>query len=166
VLDVGCGTGACLAWLAQGVGASGQVIGIEPSPELLARARARVSNLRLQNVTLLQVGASQAKLMECADAALLCFTRDVPQSADALENIFAQCKAGARIVATGTQYLPRWAWPIPSIQRFTHRRYITARDTLGRPYRNLEIYLESFSVRRVFPWHSYLAQGVVPGRSN
>jgi ubiquinone/menaquinone biosynthesis C-methylase UbiE len=161
VLDVGCGTGACLAWMAQSVGPSGQVIGIEPSPDLLAHARARVARLRLDNVALLDTTASRAKLDAGADAALFCFTHDVLQPADALENIFNQCTPGARIVATGTQYLPKWAWPVPGIQRFTHRHYITARDTLDRPYRVLEAYLELFSARRVFPWHSYLARGVL-----
>lgn len=41
VLDVGCGTGAITVGIAEAVGPSGRVVGIDRDPTLLARARAR-----------------------------------------------------------------------------------------------------------------------------
>ncbi|MBA3823842.1 MAG: methyltransferase domain-containing protein [Ktedonobacterales bacterium] len=41
VLDIGCGTGDLALRLARRVGATGQVIGVDPSPEMIARARAK-----------------------------------------------------------------------------------------------------------------------------
>src|SRR5271167_614428 len=41
VLDVGCGTGLSLIMLETMVGPEGSIVGIEQSPEMLARARAR-----------------------------------------------------------------------------------------------------------------------------
>ncbi|MGL4573640.1 MAG: class I SAM-dependent methyltransferase [Burkholderiaceae bacterium] len=164
VLDAGCGTGACLPELARRVGAGGLVVGIEPSKPLLDQARARAG--MLSNVQLVQTTAQQASFAASIprpfDAVLFCYTHDLQQSEEALHNLLSFCRPGARVVATGTQILPFWAWPIPQIQRFTHRHYITARDTMDRPYRILERMLSQFEARRVFPWHSYLAVGIKP----
>src|SRR5690242_1874289 len=43
VLDVGCGTGLSFQGLLRRVGPQGRVVGIEPSPEMLALARQRIA---------------------------------------------------------------------------------------------------------------------------
>ena len=45
VLDIGCGCGASTIELAQRVGASGRVVGVDISEAMLERARARTSRL-------------------------------------------------------------------------------------------------------------------------
>lgn len=164
VLDVGCGTGACLPALAQQVAPQGLALGLEPSEHLLERARQRVGgipNVRLMQCAAEQMNGSMLALTHPVDAVLFCYTHDVLQSIAALQKLFAKCKAGARVVAVGTQLLPRWAWPVPQIQRFTHRHYITARDSMNLPYGVLSQFLEGFQSQRVFPWHSYMATGTL-----
>ncbi|MDJ0949106.1 MAG: methyltransferase domain-containing protein [Alphaproteobacteria bacterium] len=51
VLDVGCGTGASALPAAAAVGPDGRVIGIDLAENMLARARAKASARRLDNVT-------------------------------------------------------------------------------------------------------------------
>ena len=53
VLDVGCGTGLSLSLLRDAVGPNGTVVGVDLSPMMLARARARVAAHGWGNVHLL-----------------------------------------------------------------------------------------------------------------
>lgn len=63
VLDVGCGTGLFLPALAQAVGASGLVVGLDHAPALIEEARHRIKRLGIEtNIRL-----------ECGDAASLPF---------------------------------------------------------------------------------------------
>jgi ubiquinone/menaquinone biosynthesis C-methylase UbiE len=159
-LDIGCGTGACLAALSHAVGLHGTVIGIEPSFELLAQARARVARLGLANVQLIGASAESAALAPHAtDAALFCYTHDVLQTQAALDNVFAALRTGAQVAACGTQLLPRWCFPLPHYQKFTHRHYIVAQSSMGQPCASLALRLDGFTSARVFPWHSYVASG-------
>ena len=47
VLDVGCGTGTLIIEAARRIGRAGRAAGIDPSPEQIARARAKASRRRL-----------------------------------------------------------------------------------------------------------------------
>lgn len=62
VLDIGCGTGADLARLAQYVGSSGRVIGLDHDNNLVKEARATVKTLSLDNAFIVQGKAEQMSL--------------------------------------------------------------------------------------------------------
>src|ERR1700722_6807400 len=51
VLDVGCGTGLSFPHLEHYVGPQGAIIGVEQSPDMIARARARADDRGWTNVT-------------------------------------------------------------------------------------------------------------------
>src|SRR5260370_42369414 len=57
VLEVGCGTGAATVPLAEVVGDTGEVVGIDISEPMLAAARERISHSGLSNITLLRADA-------------------------------------------------------------------------------------------------------------
>jgi len=59
VLDIGSGVGDVAMLAAKLVGPSGEVVGVERDAGTLARARARVAEARLQNVTFIQSDVSQ-----------------------------------------------------------------------------------------------------------
>src|SRR5215470_19959190 len=48
VLDVGCGTGRLAQWIAERVGTTGVVAGIDPLEERIQIARARVGSVRFE----------------------------------------------------------------------------------------------------------------------
>jgi SAM-dependent methyltransferase len=111
VLDVGCGTGLSFGPLLKRLGPQGHVVGIEPSPEMLALARQRIAVHGWRGVTLLQAGAADAPLQGLADAAMFHFTHDVLRDPDALDHVLAHLRPGGRVVAAGLQWAPPWMLP-------------------------------------------------------
>ena len=115
VVDFGCGTGLSLPLLRAAVGASGRVVGVEQSPEMLERARQRVAAQRWRNVELICAPAESLSLDVAAawrgkaDAALFHFTHDLLQRPEAVESALGHLRRGARVVATGLRWAPRWA---------------------------------------------------------
>lgn len=62
VLDIGCGCGDTSLDLAKAVSPGGQVLGVDVSAPMLARADARAAEMKLQNVRFAEGDASSAKL--------------------------------------------------------------------------------------------------------
>jgi ubiquinone/menaquinone biosynthesis C-methylase UbiE len=85
VLDVPCGTGANFPFLNLGVGRSGQIVGCDYSPGMLARARAKIE----------KAGWDHVKLVE-TDARLI--TRD----------LLGTLKIDAVICTLGMSVMPDW----------------------------------------------------------
>jgi ubiquinone/menaquinone biosynthesis C-methylase UbiE len=160
VLDAGCGTGWCLPHLARRVGPEGDVIGFDPSPEMLGVARTRVDGGRVQ---LLRATAQDVRLPRPPDAILFSYTHDVIQSVEALRNLFAQSKPGARVAATSTKLYARWLFPANWYLRITHRAYITNFESFDAPWRVLQAMLDDFRVSTSSFTQHYVATGRVRG---
>jgi SAM-dependent methyltransferase len=105
ILDVGCGTGRNFDQIQQRIGPTGRLIGVEQSPEMLARAQALVERRGWTNVELICAGAEEAAIPVVADAAILCAVHDVMRSPGALAHVLEHVREGGRLVAGG----PKWA---------------------------------------------------------
>ena len=70
VMDLGSGVGDVAMLAARLVGPSGEVVGIERDPRLIARARARVAEAGLHNVSFIQSDVSQVTDSTPFDAAV------------------------------------------------------------------------------------------------
>ncbi len=163
VLDVACGTGPALPLLAQQVGMQGTVIGIEQSPEMAQLAQKRVTAAD-GNVKISVSGMANPSHLYTTDAALLCYTQDVLQSPEAVDQLIKACKPGARIVILGMKTLPWiWGWPVNLFNMYRARHYMTTYHNLDRPYRLLEQCGAMLSVIHTALWGSaYIAVGTLP----
>jgi len=159
VLDAGCGTGWCIPYLRQGIGASGRIIAFDPSPEMLEVARERLG--ANPHAELLRGDAESVRLPTRVDAILFSYTHDVIRSRAALENLLAQAKPGARVAATSTKLYARWLVPANWYLRVTHREYITNFEGFEAPWSLLATYLDDFSVRTGPFTQHYVATGRV-----
>lgn len=159
VLDVGCGTGLSLAPLLQRLGPQGRIVGIEQCPDMLARARERLTPAQRPQVRLVQASAEAARWRGQADAALLHFTHDIVRHPAALDNVFAHLKPGARVVATGLQWAPAWAVAVNAFVLGAALYSISSLDGLDRPWSRLEERLKDFTVTPEWMGGVYIASG-------
>lgn len=161
VLDMGCGTGLSLPLLHAAVGEAGHVIGVEPSPEMIALARQRVHTMGARHVTLIAAPAEAARLPEAADAVLFHFTHDVMRDAAALAHVLGQLKPGARVVACGLQWAGLWAWPINLMVLPAALRSVTSLEGLYKPWSHLEPQVRIERVEALMAGGVYLVNGVL-----
>ena len=106
VLDIGSGVGDVALLAARLVGPSGEVVGIERDPRSIARARARVAEAGLRNVSFVQSDVSQIPGDKSFDAAVGRFILMwVPDPVSVLRSVSQQVRPGG-IVAFQEPY---WA---------------------------------------------------------
>ena len=125
VLAVGCGTGLSFPLILARIGLTGQLVGIDLSPEMLAQARQRVEARGWPNVTLIESAADEVDIPIRADAALFHFTNDILRSPQALDNVFRHVKLGGRVAAAGDKWAPWWAFPVNLYVWAIARQYVT-----------------------------------------
>lgn len=165
VFDIACGTGAVLPELAKAVGASGQVIGVELSPEMAEQAARRVAALATgARVRVDCCAIEDFHPPEKANAMLLSYTHDVLQSPVAIERLLAAAEPGARLVLLGLKTQPWWwGWPVNAFNLYRARRYLTTYANLDRPWAALEAHgVEVKVVATAFWGSAYVAVAKVP----
>ncbi|MCH7999409.1 MAG: methyltransferase domain-containing protein [Chloroflexi bacterium] len=162
VLDVGCGTGLSFPLILARIGSEGQLVGIELSPDMMAKARERVESSDWQNVTLIESPVEEAQIPDQVDAVLFHFTHDILRSPQALENVFQHVKRGGRVAAAGTKWAPWWAFPVNFYVWSLARRYVTTLEGFARPWSHLLRTVPDLRVEPVLFGGGYIAWGTVP----
>ena len=156
VLDVACGTGLSFPLLRERVGPGGKVIGIELSPDMLARARARVAARGWTNVVLVQSSMEDAPIEDALDAVLFNYTHDVLRSPAALERIFTHTRPGARVALAGVKHPPWWLYPARLWRLANASPYLTTFEGLDRPWSLIEPYVSGLAITPVMLGTNYL----------
>ena len=159
VVDVGCGSGLCLPGLRAKVGPTGHVVGVEEAPAMVELARAEVERNGWREVTLLTATAERFRLPAPADAALFCAVHDVLMSRTALDNVFAQLRPGASVVAGGGKWPPMWNVPLTALVAALHAPYVRDLAGFDRPWQVLEEYVDDLVVTDVAFGAGYRAVG-------
>jgi SAM-dependent methyltransferase len=103
VLDVGCGTGASFPYLLNAVGKSGEVVGVEFSPDVASVAQRRIERNGWANVRVVVGDARTVALSGKFDGLLLFGAPDIYASPEAITNLRPNLKDGARVVAFGSK---------------------------------------------------------------
>jgi len=161
VLDVGCGTGLSFTALENLVGADGSIVGIEQSPEMLERARARADDNNWRNVEFISASVEDAAIPFAADAALFHFTHDIMRTPKAVANVVSHLKPGARVVAAGLKWAPVRTMPLNLFVWNAALRSTSTLEGLARPWSNLETILQELEVEQMLGGTVYVASGVV-----
>ena len=161
VLDVACGTGSTVVTMAQQVGPTGQVLGIEQCPEMADIARQRLRDAGIAHAEIVTADMHLVSRAFAADAVLCSFTHDVLQSPAAIARISQLSSPGARLAVLGVRTLPwLWGWPVNLFIMWRARRYLTTFHGLRDPCALLRPLCETLELKGA--WHagtSYLAVG-------
>jgi SAM-dependent methyltransferase len=176
VIDVGCGTGLSFALLREAIGAEGRIIGIEQSPEMIAKARERVeADVRgdlgsparrkaVARVTLLTQPVETADVPGPADAALFHFTHDILRRPQAVANVLRHLRPGARVVACGLKWAPVLAWPTNLFVLPAALHSVTSFEGMSAPWNHLQRQLGRLDVSSLLLGGAYIASGAVAVR--
>ena len=132
VLDVGCGPGRVLVELAEHVGPSARVVGVDLSTGMGRRARRRVEHAdQSARVAVLQADAATLPLRDgCADAAFMGFTLELFDD-DEIGHVLAQ--VGRVLAPRGRLCVVSMAgsgsvWPMGQIYQWAHTQMPTLVD--------------------------------------
>jgi ubiquinone/menaquinone biosynthesis C-methylase UbiE len=98
-LEIGCGTGLVLSHLSDAVGPDGRVYGVDLSPSMLQRARARCATGHRRNVALYECDAADFVAPEPLDGVLFCLSYNtMPHHRAILRCAWKALRPGGRLV--------------------------------------------------------------------
>jgi demethylmenaquinone methyltransferase/2-methoxy-6-polyprenyl-1,4-benzoquinol methylase len=99
VLEIGAGSGRNFPYLAEAVGPSGTIIGVDASPGMLAEARKLIERRGWSNVELLQQDATQLEVDRDVDGVLFSLSYSaMPEPRPALARAWERLRPSARVV--------------------------------------------------------------------
>jgi demethylmenaquinone methyltransferase/2-methoxy-6-polyprenyl-1,4-benzoquinol methylase len=161
VLDVGCGTGTSFPYLLKKVGHSGEVVGVEISPYMSRKARARIERSGWINVHVVESPAQTAVLAGTFDGLLMFAAHEVLTSEQALDNIFSYLKEDARAVTFGAKQVhTHLGWIFNPLLRLASQKLLPFSVPIdSQPWRLLEERLEQLTVEERLGGLMYLVWG-------
>ena len=164
VLDAGCGPGGSFPYLVDAVGPSGEVVGVENSPEIAINARRRIEKNRWSNVRVIEADARTVELKGKFDGLLMFAAADIYASPQALDNLFPYLKDDARVVAFGAKLSPhRFGWILNAFFRLAFRKLSFPSTPMinPQPWQPLEKRVGQFNVEEHFFGWMFLAWGSI-----
>lgn len=159
VLDVGAGTGLSFEPLRRAVGPQGRVLAFEQSPDMFARATARVATAGWHNVWQACASAETVQLPEPPDALLFNYVHDITRTPQAIANLLRQARPGARIAVCGMKFFPWWTGPLNLLPWLKNRPYNARAAELWRPWSLLEPHCTGWHWQSIHAGMGYVASG-------
>ena len=109
VLEIGSGTGSNLPYIYRAVGPSGDITGLDFSPEMLAIARRRICRQGLRNVQLIQADAEDYNLERRFQAVLFSYSLSMmPRQDQALDVAHLHLDTGGKVGVLDFGNFNRW----------------------------------------------------------
>ena len=163
VLDVGCGSGGSFPYLVDAVGQSGQVVGVEISPEISINAKRRIAKNGWRNVQVIEAAAQNVHLTGPFDGLLMFAAADVYASEEALENILPHLRENARVAALGAKLSNKGLGSSlnPALRMLFNLSFSTTPRPDYEPWRILAKRLDKLNLKEYFFGLMFLVSGSV-----
>ncbi|MBE3558281.1 MAG: class I SAM-dependent methyltransferase [Ktedonobacteraceae bacterium] len=161
VLDLGCGTGQSFSLFERLIGPEGRIIGVDISPEMLARAQEKVTRNGWRNVTLIQANAESLHLPPESVDALHCFdVHDIIISRRAMERGVHALRHGGHCVIAGPKQTSRW--PGKLVTRLFTSSFVSDITRAATPWTTLEDLIGRLECEEQWGGGRYMAWGTRP----
>jgi ubiquinone/menaquinone biosynthesis C-methylase UbiE len=151
VAEIGCGTGISLSYLADAVGPSGRVYGVDLSPGMLHRAQARCARQCRCNVELYECDAANFIVPTPLDGVLFSLSYNtMPHHRAVLRRVWNALRPGGRLVIMDARLPsgPFAKWLLP------FSLWLMKHTMLGNPL--IEPWTELAALREDFDMNKYL----------
>ncbi len=160
VLEVGCSSGANFRFLEEVVGAGGEIVGVDLSPDMIRHARLRVERMGWKNIHLIEGAAEDVNLQGKFDGLLLFAMHDVLASVKALDHTLSFLRTGGMVVTVGPVLADRFPGVLLNpIVHIGYKRLAVSQQDKDRPWRLLSERVPGLHVKRYGPGIMYMGWG-------
>lgn len=161
VVEIGCGTGLNFGLLQDRIGPDGRLIGVDPSPEMLAQARKRLERHAWTNVELVQCSGAAYEFPRNLDGILSTFALTLePDYEGVIARGASTLRPGHRWVILDLKLPTTWLRHLAPIFVFLVRPFAVSMELAKRhPWEAMERLLSDVSIREVFFGFAYVAKG-------
>ncbi|MBK9734349.1 MAG: NAD(P)H-dependent oxidoreductase [Saprospiraceae bacterium] len=163
IIDAGCGSGGSFPYLINMIGHTGEIIGIEISPQTIKNTNKRITKNNWQNIYVIEADAKTVKLSGSFNGLLMFAAPDVYASEQALSNIFPHLAVNSKVVLFGAKISKkRFGWILNGALRLVFSIFSSSTPSLNsEPWHILENRLLNFQVEEYFFGWMFIAHGSV-----
>jgi SAM-dependent methyltransferase len=163
VLDAGCGSGGSFPYLIKSIGETGEIVGVDISPQTIRNTKNRITKNNWKNIHMLEGAAQSVDLFGSFDGLLMFAAPDVYASEQALSNIFPHLKINSRVVIFGAKIsTKRFGWILNGLLQLAINKLSSSTPRLNpEPWKIVEKKLHDFYVEEYFFGWMFLAYGSV-----
>lgn len=161
VVDLGTGTGRNLVALSNAVGPDGHVVGVDLSPQMLQRARARATAHQLSNVELVEGDIATFRLPPVASGVIATYAIEMlPDYDDVIARLVNQMPDEGRIALVGLRDPAAWPEWLIWIGSAINRPFGVSKDYRShRPWEAIQLHTTDSTYTEAFAGAVYLAAG-------
>jgi ubiquinone/menaquinone biosynthesis C-methylase UbiE len=163
VLDAGCGSGGSFPYLIKSIGETGEIVGVDISPQTIKNTKKRITKNNWNNIHMLEGAAQSVDLSGSFDGLLMFAAPDVYASEQALSNIFPHLKNKSRVVIFGAKISNKsFGWILNGLLRLAFNTLSSSTPSLNsEPWQLIEKRLHNFCIEEYFFGWMFLAHGSV-----
>lgn len=161
VIELGCGTGLNFGFLQQSIGAQGQIIGVDLTAAMLAKARQRAQRNRWNNIELIQSDAATYRFPKRVDGIVSTFALTlVPEYDQVIQNCAVALPPGKRCVILDFKKSDLWpAWLTRAYAMLTRPFGVTLDLADRHPWESVRRHMNLIEFKEVYFHAIYICVG-------
>lgn len=161
VVELGCGTGLNFGYLRKAVGPHGKIVGVDLTPEMLAKAAWRAERNGWNNVELVHSDILAYQFPRRLDGILSTFAITlVPEYDEVIKRGAEALPAGKRLVVLDFKFPPNWPMWLVKFFVMVTRPFGVSLDLRDRhPWESIDRYMTTAEFKELYFGGAYVCAG-------